>query len=66
MTDAVLFSIFNVGIGFAISWLLGHYVLPALPFIEYKRSIRGTTVITLIYTVAAIIRNIGVYTVWMY
>lgn len=62
MTDAVAFSLVNVGVGFCISWLISHYLLP---YFGYERSFGRTTVITGIYTVAAIIRNIIVYGAWV-
>ena len=59
--DAALFSLFNVGVGFIIAWLISHYLLPRF---GYERSFKRTTGITMIFTVSAIFRNLGVYTLW--
>jgi uncharacterized membrane protein YccC len=62
MFDTILFSFVNVGTGFIISWLLAYYVIPIVFNVE--REVRGATKITLIYTVAAIARNIVVFGLW--
>ena len=57
--DGVVFSFVNVGIGFVVSWLLSHYVLPR--FFDVPRCAKRSTAITGIYTVAALVRNVIVY-----
>lgn len=59
MTDGIVFSFVNVGIGFVVSWALSHWVLPV--FFDVPRNVRRSTVITAIYTIAALIRNVIVY-----
>jgi|TARA_R110000787_G_scaffold93792_1_gene196124 uncharacterized membrane protein YccC len=63
MTDTILFSFVNVGTGFVISWLLAYYVIPIV--FKVERQVRSATKITLIYTVAAIARNIIVFGMWV-
>ena len=63
MIDTTLFSIVNVGIGFCVSWLLSHYLLPIMFGIE--RCAQRATKITLIYTVAALLRNFIVFGLWV-
>lgn len=62
MTDAAWFSVTNVAIGFGVSWLLGHYVVPAI--LGVKRHAGKATSITIIFTIAALIRNWLVYAWW--
>ena len=42
-----------------ISWLLSHYLLPLI--FKVERNPSRATAITVIYTVAALIRNVIVY-----
>lgn len=63
MFDAILFTIVNVGAGFIVSWLMAHYLLPVI--FKTKRNAKRSTAITVIYTVAAVVRNILVYGVWV-
>ena len=60
LLEAATFSLVNVGIGFVLSWLLAHYVLP-LFFGRQERSVKRSTVITGIYTFVALVRNVAVY-----
>ena len=62
MTDAVIFSFVNVGIGFIVSWFLSHYLLPYI--FKVERNAGRSTAITLIYTAAALIRNVVVFGLW--
>ena len=59
MSESWVFACVNVGTGAVISWLLSHYLLPLIFKVERNPS-RATT-ITVIYTVAALIRNVIVY-----
>jgi len=63
MTEATLFSFFNVGVGFCISWLLSHYAVPL--FFGLPRNAGRATSITVLFTIAALIRNMGVYLIWV-
>lgn len=63
MFDAIGFSVVNIAIGFVVSWLLSHYLLPVL--FKVERNAKRSTTVTLVYTVAALIRNIIVYGVWV-
>ena len=59
MSESWIFACVNVGTGAVISWLLSHYLLPLI-FNVKRDPVRATT-ITVIYTVAALIRNVIVY-----
>ena len=59
MSESWVFACVNVGTGAVISWLLSHYLLPLIFKVE-RNPVRATT-ITVIYTVAALIRNVIVY-----
>lgn len=59
MIEASIFSIVNVSIGFIVSWILGHYFLPW--FFGAHRSFKRSFAITVVFTVAALIRNVLVY-----
>ncbi len=61
--NGIVFSFVNVGIGFVVSWLLSHYVLPR--FFDVPRCAKRSTAITAVYTVAALIRNVIVYEVFV-
>lgn len=62
MIDATLFTAVNIGLGFCVSWLLSHYALPL--WFGVSRCAKRSTAITALYTVAALIRNFGVYWIW--
>ena len=62
MHSAIVFSCVNVGAGAVVSWLISHYLLPALFCV--KKNHRRATKITVIYTIAALIRNVIVYGVF--
>ena len=59
MSESWIFACVNVGTGAVISWLLSHYLLPLIFKVE-RNPVRATA-ITVIYTVAALIRNVIVY-----
>ena len=44
----------NIPIGFVVSWLLGFYLLPIWGF---EQSGKAVTTVTIIYTVASIVRS---------
>ena len=48
------FVIVNVGVGFIVSMFLTHFILP---FWGYEAALSSDFIVTLIYTVAALIRN---------
>jgi len=60
--DSVAFSLVNVGTGAVVSWLLSHYLLPFI--FDTGKDIGRATRITIIYTVAALIRNILIFEVF--
>jgi len=62
MIESVSFSVVNVSVGFVVSWLLSMYVLPVM--MGVKRNRRTATAVTVVYTAAAIIRNIVIFEVW--
>lgn len=62
MLNATTFAFVNVGIGFIVSWALSHYLLPWL--FNVPRHAGRSLAITMVYTVAAIIRNIVVFYCW--
>ena len=59
MSESWVFACVNVGTGAVISWLLSHYLLPLI--FKVERNPGRATAITVIYTVAALIRNVIVY-----
>lgn len=63
MIDAIGFSFVNVGIGFIMSWMLAHWVLPW--FFGAHRSFRRSFAISMVFTVAALARNFVVYWMWV-
>lgn len=60
MLEASYFSFVNVGIGFFVSLALTYYLLPFVGIHPANRR-SASLIITTIYTVAAIIRNVIVY-----
>jgi len=63
MTDAVLFSSVNIAVGFVLSWLLAHFLLPLL--FKTSRNFKRSATVSIIFTVAAFVRNIAVYWAWV-
>lgn len=61
MTDALIFSGVNVGAGFVVSWMLTYYLIPWMFSVGHSSS--RTTALTMVYTVAALIRNVVVFEV---
>jgi len=59
LSESWVFACVNVGTGAVISWLLSHYLLPLI--FKVERDPGRATTITVIYTVAALIRNVIVY-----
>ena len=59
MIEATLFSTVNVGIGFIVAWLLSYYVIPM--FFGVPRAVGKSFWITMVFTVAALVRNFFVY-----
>ena len=59
MSEPWIFACVNVGTGAVISWMLSHYLLPLIFNVE--RDHGRAVVITAIYTVAALIRNVIIY-----
>ena len=55
----LIFAVVNVSIGAVVSWLLSHYLLPII--FKVPRDTKRATLITAIYTVAALVRNVIVY-----
>ena len=60
MLESTVFSFVNVGVGFFISLLLTYYMLPLFGLHAARRK-SVSLLITSIYTVAAVLRNIAVY-----
>ena len=56
---SLIFAVVNVSIGAIVSWLLSHYLLPII--FKVPRDTKRATLITAIYTVAALVRNVIVY-----
>ena len=60
---SLIFAVVNVSIGAVISWLLSHYLLPII--FKVPRDTKRATLITAIYTVAALVRNVIIYEVFV-
>ena len=60
---SLIFAVVNVSIGAVISWLLSHYLLPII--FKVPRDTKRATLITAIYTVAALVRNVIIYEVFI-
>tara|TARA_R100000750_G_C2265475_1_gene65446 strand:+ start:213 stop:398 length:186 start_codon:yes stop_codon:yes gene_type:complete len=56
---SLIFAVVNVSIGAVVSWLLSHYLLPII--FKVPRDTKRATLITAIYTVAALVRNVIIY-----
>jgi hypothetical protein len=56
---SLIFAVVNVSIGAVVSWLLSHYLLPII--FKVPRDTKRATLVTAIYTVAALVRNVIVY-----
>ena len=61
MTSAI-FAVVNVSVGAVVSWLLSHYLLPLI--FKVPRDTKRATLVTAIYTVASLVRNVIVYEVF--
>ena len=61
--DSLVFAVVNVSVGAVVSWLLSHYLLPLI--FKVPRDTKRATLITAIYTVAALIRNVIIYEVFV-
>ena len=59
---SLVFAVVNVSVGAVVSWLLSHYLLPLI--FKVPRDTKRATLVTAIYTVAALIRNVIVYEVF--
>lgn len=60
--ESVNFALINVGTGIIVSYILSHYLLPIL--FDTERDTSRSIKITLIFTVAALIRNIIIYEIF--
>ena len=60
---SLIFAVVNVSIGAVVSWLLSHYLLPII--FKVPRATKRATLITAIYTVAALVRNVIIYEVFI-
>ena len=61
--DSLVFAVVNVSVGAVVSWLLSHYLLPLI--FKVPRDTKRATLVTAIYTVAALIRNVIIYEVFV-
>ena len=60
--DSLVFAVVNVSVGAVVSWLLSHYLLPLI--FKVPRDTKRATLVTVIYTVASLVRNVIVYEVF--
>ena len=60
---SLIFAVVNVSIGAVVSWLLSHYLLPII--FKVPRDTKRATLLTAIYTVAALVRNVIIYEVFI-
>ena len=60
---SLIFAVVNVSIGAVVSWLLSHYLLPII--FKVPRDTKRATLITAIYTLAALVRNVIIYEVFI-
>ena len=60
---SLVFAVVNVSVGAVVSWLLSHYLLPLI--FKVPRDTKRATLVTAIYTVAALIRNVIIYEVFV-
>jgi len=56
-----MFALLNTGVGFVVAVALTHYVLPIWGYIP---NLMTDITVTLIYTVASLIRNDLIYRFW--
>ena len=59
---SLVFAVVNVSVGAVVSWLLSHYLLPLI--FKVPRDTKRATLVTAIYTVASLVRNVIVYEVF--
>ena len=59
---SLVFAVVNVSVGAVVSWLLSHYLLPLI--FKVPRYSKRDTLVTAIYTVASLVRNVIVYEVF--
>ena len=60
---SAIFAVVNVSVGAVVSWLLSHYLLPLI--FKVPRDTKRATLITAIYTGAALVRNVIGYEVFV-
>ena len=59
---SLVFAVVNVSVGAVVSWLLSHYLLPLI--FKVPRDTKRATLVTAIYTVASLVRNVIIYEVF--
>ena len=60
---SLVFAVVNVSAGAVVSWLLSHYLLPLI--FKVPMDTKRATLVTAIYTVVALIRNVIIYEVFV-